>query len=1398
MNDVVCEIITRLYGREMCMKNKIHTRRSLLPALLVLLVGQIQAGTVLWTGGAIVTPNVTDQNIYISGANIMGTDINVYAQTQDILISVTGIDSSITSTVNDTVFCLRADAGHTITMDLSFSLDFIAGANLTIPFIVDFQGPGNLVINIEGGKQFGLTRAGGSSVGTWFFVVMHATDVPSVTFARNPALLTPNSDATVFVDSLGVISYLAQVPVSAGTSTEQGTIIFNPTNPKPNSGALSLVIANQGSVMVGGRFYDTGPCPHFGTINMAVPAGLEASLAIANASAPDSTAALLVYNSNTTYSPNTLIDQFCINSYNGILYGFTLQANGEIALLDQSYMFYIGEAINVAPLSDVLGACGWALHQVVKDRNPSAFVVDGNSDANAIPAQILLADESAIYFASDADCGGCQSVVQTSSTFVQVFPSSVDVTGAGNTVLDVEGRLNVIGGPLHDSALNIVSLVVDLFGGSVLIDGTSTSFPLRTYALNADGTYQRFNRANILVNNIMRLTNTNLKHDDEAHNATVQFLPGNDLLVQPDPTYIGGERNLTSPSPCAVVTTTCNAVGNNAIEFYNSCFLLHTNAAATGVTLRVPNDVNANFSCFKFYSNGLCVDNGGGRNLILGGIVGALATDGQHVIDPNAHIDVLQTTTATSLVQTLSLVVGYNNQKVTQGLTGNIQGQDVVQSIIQLYGSNICVGTDVTTQAPPPFDLLTTPSVVIAGNYFNFITQGGQLKDASSSGTTGQGGIYVDTNGSFFILPNLRALIGEVIAISGNGYVNLPSTQVLFWQGAGFQRWALNLTDPTQQIVVPANQDLSNFTIDWQSTIKDFCVTNSYVPYQFDITDPVTGCPALAYRNPYTSENLTGLPIVQGAVEQLQLKNSRIGDQAQVIVDGGHVREVVFLNNNTPGYAPVGSVVIRNGAIVGIGTSNRNVTSVQAEMVLGTNGLTLVADGDGTVVLNQDVLINNLCHILTGTNFGLTEPQELLITSQVPREIRVKGTGILDLTQFGNYNQRLTIGGQVKLVLEPGAQIVQGSGEFYFTDNAEMVLEPFFDPAFPTPTDVANTDVYRVKFSSVCTGSNATVCPSRFTLQENSRVFIPRGALLGVETSACTTFTTSQSWFINDDAQFLIGGNETVDEYGGGLQIGNTANQTGAAIDWSLTINGDAAAFEVGSQGFVGIGLGIVDKPETAPDTWTIDSLSNVRTISIIDTSGTIRAQSLFTGSDRLASLLALGYASNSYTFSVERLNGEVLGGTNVITTGSATGPFNPVVGTTAGAVTVTGTRDQTVNYSVGILASQRSMLDSSKTGGSTANPFVISGSAGTIFNFITMNLYTSQVSKTTVVAPLTFHAQVMGYVYAGVIYRTLNNVFYARGIPVGPTSPLAIGTAGLSLDTSSTPPAPTATVLNP
>jgi hypothetical protein len=1398
------------------MVDKVRMWRLWLPLLSCVCASSLNAATVLWYGGPIVTPVVTDQNIDIQGANTMGTNILVQSVTRDILITVTAVDSSITSTVNNTSFCLKAASGHTITMDLNFTLSYVAGATLTNPFVVEFEGPGNFVVNIEGGKQIAFTKALSATVGTWFFDVMNATANPTVTFARSPGLLVPNSDATVLVDSLGVISYLAQTAVSTGTSGELGTITFNPTNPTPNYGALILQINNGGSVMVAGRQY-TADCPSYPNLLMNVPAGLEATMSVVNSNTATSIAPFIVQNYNNTYGPNNLlIDPFCQRNYTGLIYGFTLQANGQIILNNQSYLFYIGNTNNVSPLGDVLGSCNWALHQTIKTRNPSAFTVDGNlTTTNAIPAQLLMNSTSALYLASDADCGNCQSVVKTGSVFTQIIFGNIDVTGAGNTVLDVEGRFNVFGDSFQNSAINIVSLVPALTGGSVLIeDFSTTNFPLRTFSLTPDGHYQQFSRGNILVNNVMRLFLTNLKHDDRRHIVTpLLWLPDNSLLVQPEPAYIGGERNINPPSPCSttVTGTGCGPSNNDAIEFVKSYFLLHTDAAAVGMTLRVPNyDPSGNTSYFKFYSNGQCIDQGVGRSLVLGSITGALAVDGQHVIDPNAYIDVFQTTTAINPVQALYLITGYNNQKVTQGLTGNIQGQDVTQSIVDLYGSNECIGTDTTTQAPA-FTLVTTPSLIIAGNFFNFVSQGGQLQDPTSSGATGQGGIFVDTNGTFSILPNYRALMGKVVAVSDNGYVKLPSTQVLFVNGAAIQRWHLNLTQPSQQVIVPGGQHYSNFTLDWKATVKDFCVTTSYVPYNFFVTT-TAGCPSLAYLNPMTTQNLTGLPIIYGEVSQLQLKNGTIGNQPSVIVDGtyadavggasvdnGLVREVVFLNSTQPGTAPVGMIILQNDAFVGIGTSNRgNPVSTQAQMVLGTNGLTLAANGNATVQLNQDVIINNLCHILTGPSFGASGLQRLLITSQVPREIRVKSTGILDLTQFGNSNQRLTIGGQVKIVLEPGAQVVLGSGQLYLIDNAEIVLEVFNSQTYPAGTAATSTDPYRVKFSSVATGTGG---PSIFTLQENSRMFIPRGTLLGIETNPCVSGTTSQSWAVQDDASLEIGGNTKVDEYGGGIQVGNTTSQPGATINWTLILNGGGALFEIGSQGFLGIGKGIVNKPNTGPDFWTITDLANVGSINIILTEGTFANQTLapaaippaFPGQNPLSSLIVLGHATN-YTFSFDRVNSLVLGGGNLIYVDTVgTGTFNPVVGTTNGSVTTGG-----VTYNAGVLASTVLLTDPSKTGGSGANPFVVTGNAVTVGSFLAVNDYTSQIGKKAVIAPFGLGVELAGYIYQGVIYRPIATNFRSGSVGVGSTQANLIGAAGLSLNTSTIPPAPTYTILNP
>ncbi len=102
----------------------------------------------------------------------------------------------------------------------------------------------------------------------------------------------------------------------------------------------------------------------------------------------------------------------------------------------------------------------------------------------------------------------------------------------------------------------------------------------------------------------------------------------------------------------------------------------------------------------------------------------------------------------------------------------------------------------------------------------------------------------------------------------------------------------------------------------------------------------------------------------------------------------------------------------------------------------------------------------------------------------------------------------------------------------------------------------------------------------------------------------CSYITRLNLKFI-DNAKILIGSDS---DFGGALQVGNTTDQSenGGSIDFTLTI-GDlvldsfGAGLVIGSQGFLGLGVGVVNKPSTtlvAPNNWLVGNLFNVNAVN--------------------------------------------------------------------------------------------------------------------------------------------------------------------------------------------------------
>jgi hypothetical protein len=193
-------------------------------------------------------------------------------------------------------------------------------------------------------------------------------------------------------------------------------------------------------------------------------------------------------------------------------------------------------------------------------------------------------------------------------------------------------------------------------------------------------------------------------------------------------------------------------------------------------------------------------------------------------------------------------------------------------------------------------------------------------------------------------------------------------------------------------LVGPADH-LSDYTFDWGAAKKAFCCTNllptptnCFIPYDVEEVPAPCACPAV------TQNNLFDLPTVQGEVDQMQILRSRMCDFVHLLVDGGFIRELVFLHGFNTGEGPFGFIVIQNDGQVGLGTSHKDVDSLEASITLGVNGVMLVPNGDGNVELNEDIIINNVCHILSGTAFGLNGQNTLAISSTTPKELRIKWT----------------------------------------------------------------------------------------------------------------------------------------------------------------------------------------------------------------------------------------------------------------------------------------------------------------------------------------------------------------------------------------------------------------------
>ncbi len=1312
-----------------------------------------------WSGGpqsGDVVIGVGD-SLNISGSNFLTTPVNIINNSGNTAYVNVVANALITSTQELYFYGGSADSITVVNVadDLMFS-----GTN-GVNFLITVSGPGTVDFQVNGGQTLSFTVTSTIGGGAIFLNDMVGNTNPQVIFQRGASDPEPDLNATIVVGQQSAISFLGN------NSADTGAIIFDASTTS-SVGRLMLNVQNGGAVLNEAASL-TGFPVTLANIQFNQGSGFGSPHLLFEArNVPTGSNGVLIVNSNTSWSGFTN-NPFCettSTTTTAIRPGFILGAGSSTSVASGSYIDYVVTVTNITlypniPDEVLNEPCQRFLTRVIKDRNPAALIIDGNPD-NSDPATITMLGNSAIYFRSAVDCLGNSQL----DTFT-INPAA-DLKDAGTILLEVEGPVVFIGNsdPNYTlgTALQVLSWQVAPTGGSVLIYQNDTRFPLRTFAQDTEGKPLQYGSGCFFINNKMQLVNMHLQHTDEIHPIYEDNIAG-----QSSPTYVGGDRlniccssNLDCPCYAARVTP--------AIQFYNSYFDLHTNAALVGLSLQIPNDAPFadvdNTSIFTAFGNGRCIDNGTGRQLIFGTEVTSWASDFQTIVNRNGQLDIMQTSSVGNPIIDLLLSVSVNNFKITPNIQDNISGQLGVNTLFLAYASNISIGTQDAS-----FLGTSNPTLTINGEFFSFATQGGDLNSPQSSGTTGQGGMFVDKNGVVTNQDLYRANFGMMVTKSQNGNVDLGYNQVFFDPRVGISEWQLDLNEPNSRIIIPANVELSDYTIDWQNLLKDYCNNDSIVPL-FVPYEPTTApfFPATLY--PVIPANLIGLPTIQGTVDQMQVINSRLGDQVHLMVDGGLVREFVLLTGRASATAPVGVLALQNNALVGLGTAARNVDSLDASVVLGINGVILMPNGNATVRLNVDTLINNYCHIVTGTAFGSTPVtgDRLLIDSVVPKELRIKSDGVLDLTQFTSTLQTLVISGQVNMVLEPGAQIVLGGGNLIFEGDSRLYCEPDTSVNVPAGTSVTSTNGTRSIFSG----------PGRVTFKENSALAIPRGALLGVESNPNPKVgPTNQSWAFTDDAQFQIGSDS---EYGGGFQVGDVTQEfITTPINFTLILTGVGALLDLNSQGFLGLGVGIVNKPQSAPNTWLVGQLFNLGSVTLSIPEGTLKHQQIYTGDNNLAGLLAISTASPTvYTFNFDTVNADILGGGNTVAIAGSPVAVAPTVQSTSGV-----TNPNTI---AGILCSKASLLDYPKA---VIAPTIVGTTGLNLFDYLIMvpSQVPSQYGLTATIFRNRLGETTIGYIAGNQINRlAAGPIRGLNGTYVNPNNSLAIGAVGIAANIDNSP----------